>query len=63
MEWTATKLKEFGLAHLLGAHCTGVEGVFRIRDLANLSRRTAGVGAVGASFTLGQGIDPLARAR
>jgi len=63
LAWTAARLREAGLVHLLGAHCTGVEAVFRLRDLANLSRRTAVVGAVGASFTLGQGIEPLALAR
>ncbi len=63
LAWTAARLREVGVVHLLGAHCTGVEAVFRIRDLAGLSRRTAVVGAVGASFTLGQGIDPLALAR
>ncbi len=61
--WTAARLREVGLVHLLGAHCTGVEAVFRIRDLAGLSRRTAVVGAVGASFTLGRGIDPTPLAR
>jgi 7,8-dihydropterin-6-yl-methyl-4-(beta-D-ribofuranosyl)aminobenzene 5'-phosphate synthase len=63
LAWTASRLREAGLAHLLGAHCTGIEAVFRLRDLANLSRRTAVVAAVGASFTLGQGIDPLSLAR
>jgi len=63
LAWTAARLREAGLAHLLGAHCTGVEAVFRLRDLANLSRRTAVVAAVGASFTLGRGIEPLALAR
>jgi len=63
LAWTAARLREAGLGYLLGAHCTGVEAVFRLRDLANLSRRTAVVGAVGASFTLGQGIEPLALAR
>jgi 7,8-dihydropterin-6-yl-methyl-4-(beta-D-ribofuranosyl)aminobenzene 5'-phosphate synthase len=63
LEWTATKLKELGLAHLLGAHCTGVEAVFRIRQRAGLTRKTAVVGAVGSSFTLGSGIDPLDLAR
>jgi metal-dependent hydrolase (beta-lactamase superfamily II) len=32
VRWTATRLKEFGLAHLLGAHCTGIEAVYRLRD-------------------------------
>lgn len=63
LAWTAARLREAGLVHLLGAHCTGVEAVFRLRDLANLSRRTAVVAAVGASFTLGQGSDPLALSR
>jgi len=63
LAWTAARLRDAGLVHLLGAHCTGIEAVYRLRDLANLSRRTAVVGAVGASFTLGQGIDPLALAR
>ncbi|MBX7184654.1 MAG: MBL fold metallo-hydrolase [Vicinamibacteria bacterium] len=63
LAWTAARLREAGLVHLLGAHCTGIEAVFRLRDLANLSRRTAVVAAVGASFTLGPGIDPLALAR
>ncbi|MEO8499986.1 MAG: MBL fold metallo-hydrolase [Vicinamibacteria bacterium] len=63
LAWTAARLREAGVTHLLGAHCTGVEAVFRLRDLANLSRSTAVVGAVGASFTLGKGIDPLALAR
>lgn len=63
LAWTAARLREASVSHLLGAHCTGVEAVFRLRDLANLSRRTAVLGAVGASFTLGAGIDPLPLAR
>ncbi len=60
LEWTAGKLREFGLQHLLGAHCTGIEAVYRIRSLTGLTRRTAVVGAVGSSFTLGKGISALA---
>lgn len=63
MEWTAGKLREFGLGHLLGAHCTGIEAVYRLRDLVRLTRLTAVVSAVGSSFTLGKGIDALALAR
>ena len=36
---------------------------FRLRELAGLSRDTAVVGAVGASFSLEKGIDPLNLAR
>ena len=63
LAWTATHLRELGLGHLLGAHCTGVEAVFRVRQLAGLTRRTAVVSAVGSSFTLGSGLDALALAR
>jgi len=63
MDWTARKLRKLDLGYLLGAHCTGLEAVFRIRKIAGLSRQTAVVGAVGSSFTLGAGIDPLKLAR
>ena len=55
MDWTADKLKEFGLAYLVGAHCTGVESVYRIRQRLGLPRQSAVVGAVGATFVLGDG--------
>lgn len=58
LNWTADKLKEFGLGSLMGAHCTGIEAVYRIRERAGLDRAHAVVGAVGASFTLGKGFDP-----
>ncbi len=63
LAWTAGKLKEFGLRHFLGAHCTGIEAVYRIREQAGLSRQSCVVGAVGASFDLDKGIDPLPLAR
>ena len=56
LDWTATKLKEFGLQNLVGAHCTGIEAVYRLRQMCGLNRSTAVVGAVGASFQLGKGI-------
>jgi 7,8-dihydropterin-6-yl-methyl-4-(beta-D-ribofuranosyl)aminobenzene 5'-phosphate synthase len=63
LAWTADKLRAAGLVDLLGAHCTGIETVFRIRQLAGLTRKTAVVGAVGASFDSDRGIDPLALAQ
>ena len=59
LTWTAAKLKEAGLVYLLGGHCTGVEAVFRIRQLAGLTRARAVVSAVGSSFTRGSGIRAL----
>ena len=63
LAWTADRLKAFGVRHVLGAHCTGIEALYRLRTLAGLTRQTAIVGAVGASYTLGKGFDatPLAR--
>ena len=63
LEWTAGKLRATGLKNFVGAHCTGIEAVYRLRDLAGLSRETAVVGAVGASFSLEGGINPLLLAR
>jgi 7,8-dihydropterin-6-yl-methyl-4-(beta-D-ribofuranosyl)aminobenzene 5'-phosphate synthase len=56
-------LRDFGVANLLGAHCTGLEAVYHLRTRLGLDRRRCVVGAVGASFTLDGGIDPLKLAR
>jgi 7,8-dihydropterin-6-yl-methyl-4-(beta-D-ribofuranosyl)aminobenzene 5'-phosphate synthase len=56
LNWTADKIKEYKVANLLGAHCTGIEAVFRIRQRAGLTRQTAVVGTVGSTFVLGEGI-------
>jgi 7,8-dihydropterin-6-yl-methyl-4-(beta-D-ribofuranosyl)aminobenzene 5'-phosphate synthase len=61
--WTGTKLKEFGVRYLLGAHCMGVEAVFQLRSIVGLTRANAVVGAVGSTFILGRGIDALSLAR
>src|SRR5262249_14431293 len=45
LEWTAGKLKEFGVQNFLGAHCTGIEAVYRLRTMTGLNRRTCAVGA------------------
>lgn len=63
LAWTAAKLKEFGLQNLLGAHCTGIEAVYRLRQLTGLDRKTAAVGAVGGGFNLATGLDPGSIAR
>ena len=62
LEWTGNRLKAFGLRYLLGAHCTGLEAVYRLRTMLGLDRKTAVVGAVGSSFTLGTGISALSLA-
>jgi 7,8-dihydropterin-6-yl-methyl-4-(beta-D-ribofuranosyl)aminobenzene 5'-phosphate synthase len=63
LAWTAAQLRGDNLSYLLGAHCTGIEAVFRIRELAALDRKRAVVAAVGSSFDLSKGIDPLSLAQ
>jgi 7,8-dihydropterin-6-yl-methyl-4-(beta-D-ribofuranosyl)aminobenzene 5'-phosphate synthase len=63
LNWTADKLKDFNMANLLAAHCTGMEATYRIRQRLNLSRKAVVVATVGSTFTLGEGIrtGPLAQ--
>jgi len=56
LNWTGDEFRQFRVANLLGAHCTGIEAVYRLRQRAGLTRRTAVVGTVGATFTLDKGI-------
>jgi len=63
LAWTASRLRSAKLGYLLGAHCTGIEAVFRIRELAALDRKRAVVAAVGSSFDSSKGIDPLSLAQ
>jgi 7,8-dihydropterin-6-yl-methyl-4-(beta-D-ribofuranosyl)aminobenzene 5'-phosphate synthase len=62
LAWTADHLKRMGLAHFLGAHCTGIEAVYKIRGAVGLSRRTCAVGSVGGVFDLEKGLLPGALA-
>jgi 7,8-dihydropterin-6-yl-methyl-4-(beta-D-ribofuranosyl)aminobenzene 5'-phosphate synthase len=57
IDWTGSQLKRFGVAHVVGAHCTGIEAVYRLRQSAGLDRKNCVVGAVGASYDMGKGID------
>jgi len=63
LDWTAERLAAVGVDNLLGAHCTGIEAVYRLRRGLGLDRAHAVVGAVGASFALDEGIDPRNLAR
>lgn len=58
LDWTADQMKTFNLANLMGAHCTGIEAVYRIRGRLGLSRKSAVVGTVGSTFVLGEGPHP-----
>jgi 7,8-dihydropterin-6-yl-methyl-4-(beta-D-ribofuranosyl)aminobenzene 5'-phosphate synthase len=63
IKWTADQLKPVGLQYFMGAHCTGIEPVFQIREWVGLKRGECIVGSVGATFDLSKGFNagPLAR--
>lgn len=63
LAWTSARLKAAGLQYLLGGHCTGIEAVYRIRELAGLTRQTAVVSSVGSTYTHGTGISARLLAR
>jgi 7,8-dihydropterin-6-yl-methyl-4-(beta-D-ribofuranosyl)aminobenzene 5'-phosphate synthase len=58
LAWTASQMRQAGVERLLGAHCTGLEAVYRLRALLGLDRKTAVVGAVGSSYSSAGGIEP-----
>lgn len=55
IKWTADELKKIGLRYFMGAHCTGIEPVYQIREWVQLKRGECIVGSVGAVFELGKG--------
>lgn len=57
---TGARLRSPGLRGRIGAHCAGVEAVYRLRDLTRLGRPTP---VVGAASSLEGGIDPGVIAR
>ncbi len=58
LDWTSDKMKSFGVEYVLGAHCTGIEAVYHLRQRMRLSRRNSLVASVGSQFTLRDGIVP-----
>ncbi len=55
IKWTAVQLKASGVRYFMGAHCTGIEPVYQIREWAGLKRGECIVGSVGATFDLDKG--------
>jgi 7,8-dihydropterin-6-yl-methyl-4-(beta-D-ribofuranosyl)aminobenzene 5'-phosphate synthase len=56
VDWTAIKLREYHVANLLAAHCTGIEATYQLRTKLGLNRQTAVVAGVGSSFSFANGI-------
>ena len=57
LKWTSDKLRDFGVSKIIGAHCTGINSLYTLKSLLNLSRSDAIVGSVGDSFDLEKGIN------
>jgi 7,8-dihydropterin-6-yl-methyl-4-(beta-D-ribofuranosyl)aminobenzene 5'-phosphate synthase len=55
IRWTAGHLKKSGLRYFMGAHCTGIEPVYQIREWVGLKRGECIVGSVGDVFELEKG--------
>jgi 7,8-dihydropterin-6-yl-methyl-4-(beta-D-ribofuranosyl)aminobenzene 5'-phosphate synthase len=63
LAWTAERMREAGVQHLMGAHCTGLEAMYQLRALLGLPREAAVVGAVGARWSTAKGLEPGVLAR
>lgn len=55
IRWTAGHLKKSGIRYFMGAHCTGIEPVYQIREWVGLKRGECIVGSVGDVFELDKG--------
>ncbi|MDG2194707.1 MAG: MBL fold metallo-hydrolase [Polaribacter sp.] len=51
LEWTAKKMEEAGVKYFVGAHCTGLNSTYSIRNFMHLSPKNALVGSVGTYIT------------
>jgi 7,8-dihydropterin-6-yl-methyl-4-(beta-D-ribofuranosyl)aminobenzene 5'-phosphate synthase len=57
LDWTGKMMNEFGVQYVVGAHCTGINPVARLREAGKFDRTTAVVGAVGTTFSLEAGLN------
>lgn len=57
LEWTANSMKEAGVQYFVGAHCTGLNSTYSIRNFMDLSSKNVLVGSVGTYIT-NEGIFP-----
>ena len=57
LEWTANKMKDRGVEYFVGAHCTGINSTYMIRDFMNASKTKVLVGSVG-TYATQEGITP-----
>ena len=51
LEWTAKNMEESGVKYFIGAHCTGINSTYFIRNFMNFTSKNALVGSVGTYIT------------
>lgn len=51
LEWTAKKMLESGVEVFVGAHCTGINSTYSIREFMGLDSKKVLVGSVGTSIS------------
>ena len=51
LEWTAGKMRDAGVNYFVGAHCTGLNSTYSIRNFLGLTSERALVGSVGTVIT------------
>ena len=57
LEWTAKKMLESGVEVFVGAHCTGINSTYSIREFMGLDSKNVLVGSVG-TFISKEGVFP-----
>lgn len=63
LDWVGRELAKIAPRHVMGAHCTGIEPLYRLRAGAGLDREHAIVGSVGSRWRTGSGFEPGPLAR
>lgn len=56
LAWTAEHMKKAGVEYFIGAHCTGINAVYTIRQLTGLPADKCLVATVGTTFSTEKGI-------
>ena len=51
LKWTADKMKSFGVNYFVGAHCTGINSTYMLREFMNSTKNRVLIGSVGTFIT------------
>ena len=51
LKWTADKMKSFGVNYFVGAHCTGINSTYMLREFLDSTKNRVLIGSVGTFIT------------